>query len=143
MYETSLPIGVTYTYTHAEFQSSFDVDFDEWGTVSAGDELPYLPAHQFYVHAGIVQPQWQAHIGGKFVDEMRTTAGSGAIGYGEGTDAHFVVDLSGDVALSDTTRAFVNVNNLFDEEYVAARRPAGARPGMPLTVFGGVKFSLN
>lgn len=140
--ETALPFLINYTYTKAEFQNSFTSNFDEWGSVTAGDELPYIPNHQFYVQAGIVEPSWEMNIGAKYVDQMRTVAGSGPIATGEGTDSHFVVDMSGEVDVAKNVRAFVSVNNLFDQEYVAARRPAGARPGQPRTVFGGIKISL-
>lgn len=140
--EISLPVGFNYTYTQAEFDSSFTSSFDEWGTVTAGDELPYIPEHQFFLTAGIVHPKWEINAAGKFVDEMRTQAGSGSIQSGQGTDAHFVVDLAGEYEVYDQTRAFVNIENLFDETYVAARRPAGARPGKPLTFLAGVKYEF-
>jgi Fe(3+) dicitrate transport protein len=138
-----IPLAFNYTFTQAEFQNSFTSTFAEWGNVKAGDELPYIPEHQFFVSAGVVFPKWEAHIGGKYVDEMRTQAGSGSIPAGQGTDANFVVDLAGEYEVYNNTRMFLNINNVFDEEYIAARRPAGARPGMPLTFFGGLKIALN
>lgn len=140
--EVSVPLLANYTYTSAEFQNTFNSNFDEWGSVSAGDELPYIPEHQFYVSAGLEADQWRAQLGGKFVSAMRTTAGSGNIPLGEGTDAHFVVDASAEYEVLENTRAFVNAYNLFDQEYVAARRPAGARPGAPQTFLAGVKYSF-
>lgn len=140
--EVSLPINFNYTYTKAEFQNSFVSGFDEWGSVSAADELPYIPKHQFYVSAGVVAPKWEMHVAGKYVDEMRTQAGSGSIPVGQGTDEHFIVDVAGEYEIFDGTRFFATADNLFDIEYVAARRPAGARPGKPLTVLAGLKFKF-
>jgi len=140
--DISLPINFNYTYTQAEFQNSFVSAFDEWGNVSAGDELPYIPEHQFYVSAGVVAPKWEVHVAGKYVDEMRTQAGSGSIPSGQGTDKHFVVDVAGEYEIFENTRFFGTVDNLFDKEYVAARRPAGARPGKPLTALAGLKFEF-
>ena len=37
---------------------------------------------------------------------------------------------------------YVKVDNLFDETYIAARRPAGARPGLPRTAFLGFNYRL-
>ena len=34
------------------------------------------------------------------------------------------------------------VDNLLDEVYVAARRPSGARPGLPRTIYVGVQVEL-
>lgn len=140
--DISLPINFNYTYTKAKFQNNFVSAFDEWGNVSAGDELPYIPEHQFYVSAGVVAPTWEAHIGGKYVGEMRTQAGSGSIPNDEGTDAHFIVDVAGEYEIFSNTRLFGTVDNIFDKEYVAARRPAGARAGKPLTALAGVKFAF-
>ena len=140
--DLSVPIRFNYTYTKAEFQNDFVSAFDEWGTVTAGDELPYIPEHQFYVSAGVVAPKWEVHVAGKYVDEMRTQAGSGSIPSDEGTDAHFVMDIAGEYEVFEGTRLFATVDNLFDTEYVAARRPAGARPGKPLTALAGLKFEF-
>lgn len=137
-----IPLNFNYTFTDAEFNNSFTSSFDEWGTVNAGDELPYIPEHQFFVSAGVVMPKWQVNVAGKFVDEMRTTAGSGDIPDGEGTDAHFVMDLAAEYEVVENTRAFFTAENIFDEEYVAARRPAGARPGKPATFLIGAKYAF-
>lgn len=140
--EYSFPINFNYTYTQAEFQNSFNSAFDEWGNVSAGDELPYIPEHQFFVSAGVVAPKWEVHVAGKYVDEMRTQAGSGSIPSGQGTDEHFVVDVAGEYEVIDNTRLFFTADNIFDAEYVSARRPAGARPGKPMTALAGIKFKF-
>lgn len=140
--DLSVPINFNYTYTKAEFQNDFVSAFDEWGTVTSGDELPYIPEHQFFVSAGVVAPDWEVHVAGKFVDEMRTQAGSGSIPSDEGTDAHFIMDVAGEYEVLEGTRLFATVDNLFDTEYVAARRPAGARPGKPLTALAGLKFEF-
>jgi len=140
--DIKLPVSLNYTYTKAEFKDDFTSNFDEWGTVTAGDELPYIPENQFYVSAGIEAPKWQFNLAGKYIDEMRTQAGSGAIPAGQGTDANFVVDAAGEYEVYKNARVFATVDNLFDEEYVAARRPAGARPGKPLTAVVGVKYKF-
>ena len=140
--DISFPINFNYTFTQTEFQNSFVSSFDEWGNVSSGDELPYIPEHQFFISAGVATPKWEINVAGKYVDEMRTQAGSGSIPPNQGTDEHFIVDVAGEYELFDNTRLFGTVDNLFDTEYVAARRPAGARPGKPLTALAGIKFEF-
>ncbi len=140
--DISFPINFNYTYTQAEFQNDFVSAFDEWGTVTSGDELPYIPEHQFFISAGVVAPKWEMHVAGKYVDEMRTQAGSGSIPAGQGTDEHFIIDVAGEYEIFDSTRLFGTIDNLLDTEYVAARRPAGARPGKPLTALAGIKFEF-
>ena len=140
--DISVPVNFNYTYTKAEFQNDFVSSFDEWGSVTAGDELPYIAEHQFHISAGLEAPKWEAHVSGKYVGEMRTQAGSGAIADGEGTDSHFVVDIAGEYEVMDQARLFFTADNIFDTEYVAARRPAGARPGKPMTAIAGIKFEF-
>jgi Fe(3+) dicitrate transport protein len=137
-----LPIMFAYTYTDATFKNSFVSNFSEWGTVRSGFELPYTPEHQFYLSAGFEAEKWSLTLAGKYIDEMRTVAGTGAIPAGQGTDASFIVDAYGDYEFYQNTRAFVTVQNLFDDIYIAARRPEGTRPGMPFTALAGVKYSF-
>lgn len=136
------PVKATYTYTQTEFQSSFNSSFSEWGNVRAGDELPYIAPHQLYVSAGVEDGGWKASIGAKYMAEMRTVAGSGPLREDRKTDANTVFDLNGEYELVEGVRAFGTVQNLFDEEYIAARRPAGLRPGAPQILFAGVKASF-
>lgn len=137
-----LPVALGYTFTQAEFKSSFESSFEEWGSVQDGDELPYVPEHQLFLSAGIVDDVWNMYVSAKYVDEMRTVAGSGEVTAEDSTDEHFIVDLAAEREVYKDTRMFVTVDNVFDEEYVAARRPAGARPGKPRTVLTGVKITF-
>jgi Fe(3+) dicitrate transport protein len=136
------PITATYTYTQTEFQSSFNSSFSEWGNVREGDELPYIPPHQLYISAGVEQDDWAASVGMKYTDQMRTVAGSGALTENNSTDSSTVFDLNGEVEVVEGARLFGTVHNLFEEEYIAAARPAGLRPGAPQIVFVGLKAAF-
>ncbi len=68
----------------------------------------------------------------------RAEAGSGPIPALELIDARVLVDLALSYQVHENVRAFFTIENLFDEVYVAARRPYGARPGKPRAVFGGL-----
>lgn len=137
-----LPLRGSYTYSSAEFQNGFASDFDEWGSVESGDELPYLPEHQLQLGAGVAGPRWRADVTGTFVGEMRVVAGDGSPASDEKVDDHWVVDLAAEYALTDQVGLFARVENLLDEEYRAARRPAGSRPGRPRTALVGVNVSF-
>jgi Fe(3+) dicitrate transport protein len=138
-----VPLRLAYTWTEAEFETSFVTDFADWApAVEKGDELPYLPAHQLAAGAGLVAERWGAHLDLTWVDAMRTSAGQGPIPEGEGTDAHLLLDLAADLRLAGGLSAFVQVRNLTDEVYVAARRPAGARPGLPRTALAGLSWDF-
>ena len=58
----------------------------------------------------------------------------------ERVPSRWVFDLAARFAVSDQIGLFARVDNLFDEEYAVARRPAGLRPGKPQTILGGVEL---
>lgn len=138
----SLPVRAAYTYTDAEFDSSFVSGL--FGTVAKGDSLPYIPEHQAFVGLGVRDE----NIGGlefkmRYVDSMPTFAGAEDSGPGASTDEYVVFDATAEVPLTKNATFFVDALNIFDNEYIVARRPAGARPGLPFTVLAGVKFNLG
>ncbi len=57
-------------------------------------------------------------------------------------DAHLVLDLSAGFQLHPRWRLALQARNLSDETYVAARRPTGARPGLPRTWMVGLTWDL-
>jgi Fe(3+) dicitrate transport protein len=136
-----LPLRLAYTYTDAEFRSDFESDYIPWGKVNSGDELPYIARHQFSASLGAEWRSAAVRLGIEVVDEMRTEAGRGAIPVGQGTDAHTLLSLKGEYDLNQRSEVFFGVQNLTDETYVVARRPAGARPGLPRTVLAGIRLS--
>jgi Fe(3+) dicitrate transport protein len=138
-----MPLTLSYTFTRAEFDSSFETDFAGWGPeVVAGDELPYLPRHQASLGLGWIRGRWSLFANTAYVDEMRTRPGQGAIPPEQATDAHFLVDFTANYGLSRGLSVYAQVRNLTDEAYVAARRPAGARPGMPRTLLVGIAWDF-
>lgn len=138
-----MPLSLTYTWTaEAEFESSFSSGFDPWGEVEAGDELPYIPEHQLQLRAGLASQRWAVNLAAIYVDETRTEAGRGSIDPRLATDDFVTFNLAADWYLTQRLRTYLRVENLFDEEYIVARRPAGARPGLPRTALLGVNFSL-
>jgi Fe(3+) dicitrate transport protein len=137
----AVPIRFTYTYTEAEFRTSFETQFADWApAVVAGDRLPYLPENQLSASIGLVFPQWDLYLNVAAGDEMRTRAGQGAIPAGEGTESSLVIDMTAGFQLSENIRILAQGRNLFDDTYVAARRPAGARPGLPRTLLAGLNW---
>ncbi|TDI08424.1 MAG: TonB-dependent receptor, partial [Acidobacteria bacterium] len=141
-----LPVHFAYTFTHGEFKNSFESDFEPWGNVAVGDELPYLPRHQFNARIGLEKARWRLAVEANAVSGMRTKAGQGPIPPLEATDSYLVFSLSGEYDLTAEKRSvslFLSVRNLTDQAYITARRPAGARPGLPRTLMGGIKFRLG
>jgi Fe(3+) dicitrate transport protein len=138
-----VPLSIRYTWTtEAEFQESFESSYDPWGDVQAGDELPYIPEHQFRLQGGLEAEQWRVNLAANFVGEMRTRAGQGALVPEESLDSYLVWDMLGAWNFTPQLSAYVKVDNLFDETYATARRPAGLRPGLPRTAYLGLTFRL-
>ncbi|MGH7475595.1 MAG: TonB-dependent receptor domain-containing protein [Longimicrobiales bacterium] len=139
--ETAVPLDVAYTYTHARFRSSFESDYEPWGTVSAGHELPYLPEHGVHLSAGIEHGRAALRVTASSSSAMRTRAGAGEPPASERTDAFFVLDASTTYTLREEVVLYAGVQNLLDERYVVARQPAGARPGLPRSLQFGVRYA--
>jgi Fe(3+) dicitrate transport protein len=138
----SFPVELAYTYTHGEFLGTFDSEYDPWGSVQSGDQLPYLPEHQASLQVGLRRSRWSVFTNLIYVGEMRTAAGQGPIPVNESTDAHLVVDMTGSYQIQKQLRAYVQVRNLNDEVYIVARRPAGLRPGIGRTWLVGMAFDF-
>lgn len=138
----AIPASLSYTFTRAEFRESFSSSFNEWGNVGAGDRLPYLPEHLLHAELGLAGERWSVGVAANYIDEMRSEAGSGAIPSGEGTDSAVVWDLSAALRVHEQVEFYARLENLTDETYIVARRPAGTRPGLPRSAFMGVRLSF-
>ena len=110
--------------------------------MQVGDELPYVPEHQLRAAAGLENETWGINLAANYVGKMRTVAGKGAFIDNETVDSHVVLDLLARWHFTENLSSYVKVENLLDETYVAARRPAGVRPGLERTAYVGLSFSL-
>lgn len=138
-----LPLSLKYTWTReAEFHNAFESGFDPWGDVAVGDELPYIPEHQLSATASLVHQSFAVNLSANYTGEMRTVAGQGAIASGDKIEDHVVWDLVGRWNFTENLSSYIKVDNLFDEVYVAARRPAGLRPGLDRTAYVGLSYRL-
>jgi Fe(3+) dicitrate transport protein len=138
-----VPLRASYTLTSAHFGSDFESAYEPWGTVLEGDEIPYLPRHQLFASAGAHGTGWGADLSATWSAAMRTSAGTGPIPDTAGTDAQLVLNLAGSVDVGRHLQLVGSVQNLTDAAYVVARRPAGARPGLPRTFLAGVRFRFG
>jgi Fe(3+) dicitrate transport protein len=139
-----IPMSFQYTLTSkADFESNFESGFDGWGTaVVKGDRLPYMPKNQMRASIGIMGESMSANLSANYASEVRALAGQGGIPGNQLIDARWVLDAVANYKVSETVSAYVKIDNLLDEVYVAARRPAGLRPGMDRQVSVGVNIQL-
>ncbi len=139
-----IPISLQYTLTSkAEFETSFESSFDGWGTaVVKGDRLPYMPKSQLRATIGVIGESMSANLSANYASEVRALAGQGGIPGNQLIDAHWVLDAIANYKVNENVSAYVKIDNLLDEVYLAARRPAGIRPGMDRQISVGINIQL-
>lgn len=137
-----VPVSVAYTLTDSEFKSSFESGFGEWGEVERGDELPQIPPQQINFSVGFIWDMLALRINANHVAETRAVAGSGSIAQDNRIESRTLVDIAAEYRVHDHASVFASLENATDQEYLAARRPAGLRPGKPRTGWVGVKFDF-
>jgi len=137
-----MPLSFNYTYTQSEFQDDFESTFIQWGDVSKGDSLPYMPENQWSLETGLQGEAWKFAIIAKHTDAMQEAAGSRTELEGYMTDAINQVDVSFWVDLKPSLRVYTKVDNLTDQQDVVSRRPFGARASKPRQFTLGVKYTF-
>ena len=136
--EWNVPLQLTYTYTKTAFQTDFSSSFSQWGNVSEGDELPYVPNHQLNVKAGLEKDKWDMNLSVSYTGSMKESAGNNA----DEVDSYVVTDLAAAYQVSKPLRLQLVVDNVFDEVAVVSRRPFGARPNKPRTINASLKYAF-
>ncbi|MGM0635021.1 MAG: TonB-dependent receptor family protein [Bacteroidota bacterium] len=138
----SLPIHFSYTYTSAVFQNDFDSSAGLWGEVNSGDDMPYIPNHQWNTGLSFEYGKLSLHANARYRGEFRTMAGQGNIPDAQKIENMFLIDASADYQISPRLTLSVNAINVLDNEYAVARVPAGVRPGHPFGIYGGFRLAL-
>ncbi len=148
------PLWAAVTYTHARLDG--DATSKDPGSIFSGGEdgnsVPYIPDFQASIGYGVQFSKLECDITASYVDSAYTTAnnssehvnpvtGKADARFGK-TDSRVVVDVSARYALGGGWATFINLHNLFDEEYIASRHPYGPRPGQPFTAMAGVEATF-
>jgi Fe(3+) dicitrate transport protein len=137
-----VPMSVVYTYTDSEFKNSFKSDFPMWGSITAGDGLPYLADHQLTLNLGLTAAQWDINLIARYVGEMLEASGDEVTLSGVTTEVYVVVDLSASYFLGQYGKIYIKADNILDNQEVVSRRPYGARPSKPQQIFAGYQYSF-
>ena len=133
------PIALTYTSTDAEFKNSSDSDY--FGTVAAGDDLPYIPSNQMSLVAGFLTDNGLS--GNMRVIDVGSSCSIAACGTYNQIHAHRIVDLNLRKALSDAMDVYVIVENVLDGADIISRAPSeGARSQKPQTTKIGFTYKF-
>jgi Fe(3+) dicitrate transport protein len=131
---------LAYTFTTARFLSSFTSDNPIWGTVEAGDFLPYIPQHQLSMRLRVNKGPFEAGIGAAYYGEFREEAG-------QGTDdlripSRWLLDATASLDLG-SARFYLTATNLLNQGLPVSRRPFGIRPQAPMMAQVGFKYAFR
>ena len=133
--------SATYTLTLTEFLETFESDDPLFGSVTKGDEMPYVPRHQGRVNLALEVGPFGAYGSGSYVAKMREEAGAEPLSRALTTDAQLTVDagVSYTFELPVRTRVYLQGRNISNEHDLVSRRPYGARPNAPRWIQVGAK----
>jgi Fe(3+) dicitrate transport protein len=138
-----LVVGLTYTWTHARFETAFVSGFPQWGTVERGDVLPYVPEHQGGAELVVEHPRFSLGATAFARSGMWDEAGQGAIPEATGIPALFSMDLAGHLRFTDRVELYSTVTNVTGTSVVTSWRPYGARPMAPFQVNVGIQIAAD
>ena len=143
------PAYVAVTATRAIFETDTASDDTEsiFSGAKKGNRLPYIPELVVSFGLGAIYQKWSANLDANyqttsFADGANTGAGPGVNARLGKIDSRLVMDAALGYQYSNKVRMFSTMKNITSEEYIVSRQPHGARPGAPLTVMGGIEFSL-
>ncbi|MBK7861610.1 MAG: TonB-dependent receptor [Archangiaceae bacterium] len=140
--QVQLFADVVYTFTSAKFLESFNSPNPIWKSVTAGDELPYIPAHQGQVRARVRREPAELSLSAAYYGETREQAGAGPIPDAVRVPQRVLVEATASVDWG-AARLYFTATNLLGTTSLASRRPFGARPQAPMMFQLGLKYSFR
>ncbi len=134
----SMPVEGSYTWTDGQFRTTFSSAFPQFGEVSAGDALPYVPQHQAYGRVTLAHPRFDVGAGLSYRSALLDQAGTWPA---SPTDVPPLTLLDGGVRFfaHDRVTVYSTGTNLLGSTAITSWRPMGARPTAPLQVMVGVE----
>jgi Fe(3+) dicitrate transport protein len=129
-----IPLAASYTWTHTEFNSSFQSKDGVWGKVSIGDEIPFIPSHQGQLSIGVEANLWSINLSNRYNGSFRTIAGQGDYTDGKFIPSYIVSDVNFTYKLGQKWELGLSALNVFNNTYLVATVPAGLRPGHPMMI---------
>ena len=133
------PISVNYTSTDATFKNSSSSDY--FGTVAAGDDLPYIPDSQSSIVVGFINDNGLS--GNARLVNVGSSCSLAACGTYNEIEAHSYLDLNLRKALNDSLSIYLILENTLDSEDLISRAPSeGARSQKPRTMKVGFSYDF-
>lgn len=137
----SLTPSLSYTWTGSRFRTGFYSAFPQFGSVEAGDALPYVPEHQGAVRLVLEHPRGSVTVAANARSAMRDVAGQGPIDEASRIPAQVMLDLAADLRVTREVTGYLTITNLTNSRWLESWRPFGARPSAPLQLMLGVKVA--
>jgi Fe(3+) dicitrate transport protein len=141
-----LPVSTTYTYSYGEFGEKFKDSTGAFGekgqVIEAGYRIGYLPEQRLNMQIGIGKENWKLNASMLYQSEMRNIPGEGSIDRADLIEAHTVVDISASYYVLKNLQLYSTFDNVLNEQYVAAVKPYGFRPGKPRSINVGAKYQF-
>ena len=133
------PISVNYTSTDATFKNSSSSDY--FGTVAAGDDLPYIPDSQSSIVVGFINDNGLS--GNARLVNVGSSCTLAACGTYNEIEAHSYLDLNLRKALNDSMSIYLILENTLDSEDLISRAPSeGARSQKPRIMKVGFSYDF-
>ena len=130
------PMAVSVTLQEAEH------DFTSGTSFVDGARIAYTPEEIYYISLGAETNDWDMQISAKYNDEVYNKGTSTAAK----TESAWIYDFRSGMDLGSMgytgARAFLNVDNLFDKQYIASSHNYGVRANKPQTVMAGVALDF-
>ena len=132
-----VPISFSYTHTDAKFLTSFGSTQDIWGEVNNGDQIPYIPKHQFSSSLSYRISKLDINLNASYNGKFSTLANGT-----EEISSYLILDLSMKYRIKKDIFLKSKILNLLDKKYAVSKAPAGLRPGHPFGIYTGIEYKF-
>ena len=132
-----VPISFSYTLTDAKFLTSFGSTQDIWGEVNNGDQIPYIPKHQFNSSLSYRISKLDINLNASYNGKFSTLANGT-----EEISSYLILDLSMKYRIKKDIFLKSKILNLLDKKYAVSKAPAGLRPGHPFGIYTGIEYKF-
>jgi Fe(3+) dicitrate transport protein len=137
-----VPFTAAYTLTRAELRNTYQSPNPLYGNFAIGDEVPYVPRHQFAATLGLEHDRGGVAAAVYYVSAMREQAGRGPLDQTLATDPQAWVDASAYFRAWKHVKFYADLRNVTGAAFIVAHRPYGARPNAPRWLQVGVKVDF-
>jgi Fe(3+) dicitrate transport protein len=143
-----LSLSAYSTYVNSTYSGDRFITISNQTVNISGNELPYAPdftftgALELATQLGLGFDLSATYVGDQFTDELNTieASPSGETGL---MKSFITADLTASYLIKDfNSSIYLSVKNLFDERYIASRRPQGIKVGLHRFISAGIEVTF-